>query len=439
MKILRYEAKGFRGRLAHFAEDPAAAAPVRETVREIIAAVRERGDAAVLDYTEKLDGFRCRPGELRIGEEELAAAPKVLSPAQRRHIREAIRSVREFHRRGMPRSWSGKNLHGAKVGERWYPIRRVGIYIPAGQVPLVSTAVMTTTLARLAGVDSMAVFTPAGRSGSISRQMLAGLALCGVKEVYRVGGAQAVAAMAHGTRTIERVDKIMGPGNVYVAEAQRQVFGEVGVDLLPGPSEAMAIAAADARPDWLAADLLAQAEHGSGRERVYYIYQDTRQAEQVRKAAAKMLPKLKHREAVERIWKERTLGIEVPDWESAVDVANFVAPEHLELHVDPRLAEWLTRHIRTAGAILRGHHTATVLGDFTAGPSHTLPTGRSGRFFSGLKITDFMRRSSLVEYDTNSLEKAREVVRTFAELEDLDAHGNSMEIRFAEEAGEQDR
>lgn len=433
MKTLQFGSRGFWGRLQRFAEDPAAATgSVRETVGEILAAVRERGDAAVLEYTQKLDGFRCGAAELRIGEAELGAATRALRPAQRRHIREAIRSVKEFHQRGKPKDWTARNPQGALVGERWYPIRRVGIYIPAGQVPLVSTAVMTTTLARLAGVESMAVFTPAGADGRVSEQMLAGLSLCGVQEVYRIGGAQAVGAMAYGTQTIERTEKVMGPGNAYVAEAQRQVFGEVGVDLLPGPSEAMAIADETARADWLAADLLAQAEHGSGRERVYYLFQDREQAKAVRREVGRILPRLKHREAVERIWKERTLGILVPDLAGAAEVANFVAPEHLELHVEKAAAKWLTGAIRTAGAILRGHETATVLGDFTAGPSHTLPTARTGRFFSGLKITDFMRRSSVVEYDRKSLERAREVVRTFAELEDLDAHGYSMEIRFEE-------
>jgi histidinol dehydrogenase len=192
----------------------------------------------------------------------------------------------------------------------------------------------------------------------------------------------------------------------------------------------MLIADESARPRWLAADLLAQAEHGSGRERVYFLYHDKEQPASVRKEVKQILPGLRHRDAVARIWRERTLAIHCPDLKAAAEVANFVAPEHLELHVGKAVANDLTRRIRTAGAILRGHETATVLGDFTAGPSHTLPTGRTGRFFSGLKITDFMRRSSIVEYDERSLARARDVVATFAELEDLDAHGLSMEVRF---------
>jgi histidinol dehydrogenase len=239
--------------------------------------------------------------------------------------------------------------------------------------------------------------------------------------------------MAFGTRTIPAVNKVMGPGNAYVAEAQRQVFGQVGVDLLPGPSEAMAIADSTARPDYLAADLLAQAEHGSGREQLYFVYMDEALANQVEQAVEAMIPRLKHADAIRRVWKSGTVFIKVKNLEEAIEVANFMAPEHLELHVAKINYSRLVKEIHTAGAILCGHETPTVLGDFTAGPSHTLPTSRTGRFFSGLKITDFMRRSSIVQYDRTSVRKARDVIRVFSELEDLDAHGQSMEIRFKDE------
>ena len=430
MKKFNASDPDFFRKLGKFAADEASRGELEATVKDILEQVRLRGDAAVLEYTMTFDGFKSTAAGLRIGPDELKAAEASLLPAQRKHIREAIRCVRDFHRKGLPRSWTAANPHGARTGERWYPIQRVGIYIPAGNVPLVSTAVMTTTLARLAGVKSIAVFTPANSDGEISQQMLAGLSLCGVEEVYRVGGAQAIAAMAFGTRTINPVMKIMGPGNAYVAEAQRQVFGRVGIDLLPGPSEALAIADGTANAEFIAADLLAQAEHGSGRERVYYVYTSERQARKVALTAERMIPTLGHAEAISKIWKSRTCFIKVPGLSKAIEVANFIAPEHLELHVKKDLFPRLAKEITTAGAILCGHFTPTVIGDFTAGPSHTLPTSRTGRFFSGLKITDFMRRSSIVEYDARSLGKAREVVRVFSELEDLDAHGQSMEIRF---------
>lgn len=430
MKHLKFEDPRFYRKLETFASDATEDAKVSATVSEILEQVRDRGDRAIIELTEKFDGFRSTAAKLKIDPAKMKTAEKSLDPRQRKAIREAIRCVREFHRKGLPSNWSDRNPHGALVGERWYPIGRVGIYIPAGNVPLVSTAVMTTTLARLAGVGSIAVFTPAGKAGDISPQMLAGLSLCGVSEVYRIGGAQAIAAMAFGTRTIRPVNKVMGPGNAFVAEAQRQVFGMVGVDLLPGPSEALAIADDSARPDYLATDLLAQAEHGSGKERVYFVHTSDPQADEVHKQILSMLPGLKHQQAVRKILRSRMCFIKVPDLKAAAEVANYIAPEHLELHLRKRSINMLLREIKTAGAILCGHDTPTVLGDFTAGPSHTLPTSRTGRFFSGLKITDFMRRSSVVEYNRQALHNAREVVRVFSELEDLDAHGNSMEIRF---------
>lgn len=420
----------FQSKLSRFIRDKETTAQVKDTVARILEDVRLRGDRAVIDYTRKFDGFACRPAGLRLDVAEIKAGEASLSRAQRAAIQSAIRCVTDFHKQGLPSSWSKRNPHGALVGERWYPLNRVGVYIPAGNVPLVSTAVMTLPIAKLAGVSSVAVFTPAGPDGTISAQMLAGLSLCGATEVYRVGGAQAIAAMAYGTKTIPAVDKIMGPGNAYVAEAQRQVFGTVGIDLLPGPSEAMLIADQSARIDWLAADLLAQAEHGSGRERLYFVYSDARQAEAVCQAIEEQLPRLRHAAAIRHIWKTRTALIEVKSIEQAIEVANFIAPEHLELHLTSVAQKRCMREIRTAGAILLGHETPTVIGDFTAGPSHTLPTARTGRFFSGLKVTDFLRRSSFAQYDRAALVKARETVAVFSQLENLDAHGRSMEIRF---------
>lgn len=434
MKTFKFQSRGFYKRLQDFMDGQNQDETVTQTVAAILNDVRLRGDQAVLDYTRRFDGFDSQPAALRISEQQLRDGAKSLSPNDRKSIKEAIACVRDFHVRGMPKNWQGNNPHGAMVGERWYPIQRVGIYIPAGNVPLVSTAVMTTTLARLAGVPEIAVFTPAGNDGAISPQMLGGLWLCGVREVYRIGGAQAIAAMAYGTATIPAVCKIMGPGNAYVAEAQRQVFGTVGVDLLPGPSEAMAIADESANPQWLAADLLAQAEHGSGREKIFYVYQGASQAAAVRTAMGEQLKNLQHSGAIKKVLKQGTAFIEVTNLEEAIAVANYVAPEHLELHVARKNENRLIQGITTAGAILIGHETPTVLGDFTAGPSHTLPTNRTGRFFSGLKITDFMRRSSLVRYRMPALRKARAVVETFARLENLDAHGQSLEIRLGENA-----
>lgn len=406
---------------------------ITATVRDILDNVRKNGDSAVAGYTERFDGFSGDGEGFRVDTAALRAGARSLTKSDKSAILEAIRCVREFHQHGMPANWTARNPHGATVGERWYPVRRVGIYIPAGNVPLVSTAVMTTTLARIAGVSGIAVTTPAGPDGRISPQMLGGLWLCGVREVYRIGGAQAVAALAYGTESIAPVDKIMGPGNAYVTEAQRQLFGTVGVDLLPGPSEAMAISDESANPEWLAADLLAQAEHGSGREKIFYLYTDPRQAQAVKAAMREQVKSLRHASAIRKVLRDGMLMIEVRHLDEACEVANFVAPEHLELHVAARNERRMMNRIHTAGAILLGHETPTVLGDFTAGPSHTLPTNRTGRFFSGLKITDFMRRSSVVKYRRSALKRARHVVAAFSRLENLDAHGRSLEIRFKSE------
>ena len=304
--------------------------------------------------------------------------------------------------------------HGATVGERHHAIRRCGLYIPGGQVPLVSTVLMTALPAKVAGVPELCACTPPGPDGKINPDILAALYLCGVTEVYAVGGAQAVAAMALGTRTIAPVDKIFGPGNTFVTEAKRQVFGLVGVDLLPGPSEVMIIADRTARPEWVAADLCAQAEHGSGKEKLYLVTETEAFAKKCLAAARTQSATLTHGEKIRKALDAKVCVILVPKIEDAAEAANLVAPEHLELMVAKGKLKKLSAQITTAGAILIGNHTPTVLGDFTAGPSHTLPTGGTGRFFSGLRVADFLRRTSLVQYDPASLKKAAGVVDAFA-------------------------
>jgi histidinol dehydrogenase len=261
--------------------------------------------------------------------------------------------------------------------------------------------------------------------------MLAALAMVGIEEVYKVGGVQAIGALAYGTKTIAPVDKIFGPGNAYGMEAKRQVLGTVGIDLLPGPSEVMLIADGGANPRHLAADLLAQAEHGSGKEILYYATTSKAQVAKVERAIEAQLPALRHGKKCAAIIKDRCLAILCRNLPQTAEVANYIAPEHLELQVADKALPALNQAITTAGAILQGYYTPTVLGDFTAGPSHTLPTGRAGRFFSGLQATDFLRRSSTVRYDARSLAKAAPVVETFARLEELDAHGNSLKLRLS--------
>lgn len=399
-------------------------------VAAILADIKGRGDAAALEYTEKFDGAKLTTNKLRVRPEELKDAVKTLSTADRSSIRESIAMVKDFHKKTLPKNWKERNAQGGIVGERFYPIRRVGLYIPGGSVPLVSTVIMTAVLAKLVKCPEICVCTPPAADGSIAPGILAVLSMIGIDEVYAIGGAQAIGAMAYGTATIPVVDKIFGPGNAFVMEAKRQVLGTVGIDLLPGPSEVMVIADAGAKADYVAADLLAQAEHGSGKEIVYLVTTSKALFNKVKQALAKQLPGCSHAENCKTVLESRFLTVFCKNLDQAAEVSNYVAPEHLELQVADKSINALTQKITTAGSILQGYMTPTVLGDFTAGPSHTLPTGRAGRFYSGLQASDFMRRSSILRYDAKSLRNAAPVVETFARLEKLDAHGRSLSIRL---------
>jgi histidinol dehydrogenase len=401
-----------------------------ENVAQILGEVERHGDAAVRDYTRKFDGVDVPPSRLRVPVKEIAAAAKLVTPGQKRAFAEAIRCVRAFHQKTLPASWRMRNPHGAVVGENFYPLRRVGINVPGGQVPLVSTVIMTTVLAQMAGVREIAVCTPPDKSGGTHPGLLAALALCGVKEVYRMGGIQAMGALAFGTATVPAVDKLCGPGNAYTIEAKRQLLGTVGVDLLPGPSEVMVLCDTSANAHWAALDLLAQAEHGTGKERLYLVSTSRRKLTEIIAEVKVHAAKFSHGNRLDDVLKEGFVAIHATNLDEAAAVANYVAPEHLELQVKKSALNKLTKDITTAGAILLGGQTPTVLGDFTAGPSHTLPTGRTGRFFSGLRVTDFMRRSSIVQYDARSLPKAAGVVAAFSAMESLPAHGESLKARL---------
>ncbi|MGJ3243183.1 MAG: histidinol dehydrogenase [Opitutales bacterium] len=434
MRTLRYASRGFWKRFAGQVAATGGRATVGEIVTRILNEVEAEGDPAVLRYTREFDKTDLARKGLRVPVSALANAAEAMPADERRIIRQALAEVRSFHKRSLPKDWSGQNRQGGSVGERHFPIRRVGLYIPGGSVPLVSSVLMNTVPAQVAGVPEIAVATPpvAGGDGLPAAPVLAALHLCGIEEVYSMGGVQAVGALAFGTSTVPAVDKVCGPGNAFVNEAKRQVFGRVGIDLQPGPSEVMVIADSTAKPAFVAADLLAQAEHGTGKEKAYAVFTDPALIDPVKTEIRKQLRTLSHAAAIRQVLDNHTFLIEVPDLEAAAAVANFVAPEHLELQVADRDLEPLTRKITTAGAIMQGHLTPTVLGDFTAGPSHTLPTDRTGRFFSGLRTADFLRRSSVIRYDRNSLEQAAPVVALFSRLEQLDAHGRSLTVRLEE-------
>jgi len=430
MRTLSSSDPAFRAELDRFCSGATLPLAMQTAVTEIIAAVRVRGDEAVAEFTRKFDKAELIPAQFRVTARELAAGAKSLSRAQRTAVRAAHRNIVAFNRRDLPRDWTARNPDGASTGERFYPIRRVGLYVPGGQVPLVSTVLMTVTLAQIAKCPEIAVFTPPGPDGQVSPALLGALHFLGVGEVYRIGGVQAIAAMAFGTATIPAVDKVFGPGNAYTVEAQRQVFGAVGVALLPGPSEAMVIADGTANPAYAAADLLAQAEHGSGREKVFLVTTSDKMRQAVEAEIERQLLEAGRADLIRKVLAEGALAIVVKSLDEAAEVANAVAPEHLELEVAAKAVPRLLKRITTAGALLIGGDTPTVLGDFVAGPSHTLPTGRTGRFFSGLRVADFLRRTSVVRYDARSLLKAAQTVAAFAAMEQLDAHGRSLTCRL---------
>lgn len=422
MKILDYKSATFAEDLKKACESVALSPEIVSAVDSVIAAVRERGDDAVRELTKKFDGADV--ADTAVSEAEMKAAAKLVSASDKKAMREAIASVKAYHLHTKPKNWRAKNPHGATIGENFYPINRVGIYIPGGSAPLVSTVVMTVTLAKIAGCPEICVCTPPARDGSVNPHILCALGLLGVREIRKIGGAQAIAAMGVGTQTIKPVDKLFGPGNAFVIEAKRRLFGEVGCDLLPGPSEVLVVADASANPRYIAADLLSQAEHGSGKEKIFLVCTSKKVVEAVRRQIEKLAPELSRAEKLKKIIADGCYVVLVPNLDAAAEVANYVAPEHMELQIAS--PEKLAGKITTAGAILAGEFTPTVLGDFTAGPSHTLPTGRTGRFSGGLQLADFMRRSSFVKYDRKSIAKARDVVVAFGKMESLDAHYGSL-------------
>ena len=422
MKILEYKSATFAEELKKACESASLPQEAKDAVASVIADVRANGDRAVLAYTKKFDGVELK--SLKVSEEEMKAAAKKVSAADKRAMREAIASVKAYHLHTKPKNWRARNPQGAKIGENFYPIRRVGLYIPGGSAPLVSTVVMTATLAKIAGCPEICVCTPPAKDGSVNPHILCVLGILGVREIYKIGGAQAIAAMGVGTESVAPVEKLFGPGNAYVIEAKRQLFGNVGVDLLPGPSEVLIVADAKANPRYIAADLLSQAEHGSGKEKIFLVCTSKKVVEAARKQIEILSASLSRAEKLKKIIADGCYVALVPNLAAAVEVANYVAPEHMELQVEQ--PEKLVPQITTAGAILVGEYTPTVLGDFTAGPSHTLPTGRTGRFSGGLQLVDFMRRSSYVEYDKKSIARARDVVVAFGKMESLDAHYSSL-------------
>ncbi len=396
-------------------------------VAEILAEVRREGDAALLRFTHKFDGADLSTSGLRVRDAETRAALGHLDPRVEEALEAAKRNVQEFARQSRRSDWAFENVQGARVGERFDPYARVGMYVPAGSAPLVSSAIMTVALASAVDVPEIVAVSPPNPAGEIDRNLLAALHLAGATEIYKLGGAQAIGALAFGSETVRPVVKVFGPGNAYVVEAKRQVFGFVSVDLLPGPSEIMVVADQTAKVDYVAADLLAQAEHGAASV-ICLVTIDPALADVLPEALERRLAGLRRQDALRAVLSRNASVVIVRDRAEAAAVANAFAPEHLSLAVaDP---DELAERITTAGAIFLGHQSPVAAGDFLAGPSHALPTGGAGKSFGGLTVDQFQRRTSLIAYDRESLSRSVELIQRFSEVEQLDAHGHSVTVRF---------
>ncbi len=426
MQVIRPGDRGYEKLLKGLNRRPVPDPQVREIVSEILEAVANDGDEAVIGFSEKFGGSRLDASRLRVTPAELEAARSGLPNYAREAIRSARANVRAFAKRSLRKNWFMKNKQGAVVGERFDPFQRVGIYVPGGTAPLVSTAVMTCTLAVAAGVREIVAVTPSAADGSVETALLGALAECGATEVYRVGGAQAIAALAFGTKTIHSVQKIFGPGNAYVVEAKRQVFGQVAIDLLPGPSEILVIADNSANSEWIAADLLAQSEHGRGSIAIL-LTDSPHVLDGVAASLDRQLGLSGRPKELALALKNASLVL-VGDLEAAITLANQFSAEHVAI-ATKRPGEIALR-LTTSGAIFLGGISPVVAGDFLAGPSHELPTGGAAKSFAGLTADQFQRRTSVVMFDEPSLRASLPVIETFSRIEGLDAHGRSASIRL---------
>ena len=430
MRILKHNETNFERKAAKiFNRQAVPADDLRLSVQKIISMVRRGGDKALSALTQKYDGASISSNDFLVKRGAIRRATKSVSSQVKKAVGISQVNVKDFALRGLRKNWKMKNAQGATVGELFQPFSRVGVYVPGGSAPLVSTSLMTVAIAKAAGVKEIVVCTPPGADGEINAELLYALDVSGATEIYKVGGAQAIAAMSIGTSSIGQVEKVFGPGNSFVVEAKRQLFGFVAVDLLPGPSEIFVLADSSARADWIASDLLAQAEHG-GDSQIAFGTTSLRLLEGVRTELKSQAKLLKRKKQISEVLRSGTTLVLLKSIKQGVELANNFAPEHLSLIVKNQ--QEVLPKLKACGAVFIGSYSPVSVGDFLAGPSHTLPTGGAGKSFPGLTADMFQRRTSVVELDKKSLKKSIPVVEVFAEIEGLDAHGNSARIREVE-------
>ncbi len=398
---------------------------IDQIVKEIIAAVRKNGDQALLDYTNKLDQFQIAKNNLKFSAAEFAAAEQNISIDLSNALKKAYNRVRNYHLRQMPKDDFHEDLEGVKTGWKWYPLQSVGIYVPGGLASYPSSVIMTATIAKIAGVKNISLVMPCP-GGKYNDAILVAAKICGVENIYKVGGAQAIAALAYGTESISKVNKIVGPGNAYVAEAKKQVYGDVGIDSIAGPSEILIIADESANPEYIAYDLLSQAEHDK-LARPILITDSELLARKVEAYVAQIITKLKRYDIANASWQNNKVIKLVKNKAEAAKIANQYAPEHMELMTNDN--QYYIDNISTAGAIFIGSYTPESIGDYMAGPSHVLPTYGSAKFSSGLSIYDFLRRSSIIECNKLAFNNLAEETILIAENEGLECHSLACKVR----------
>ena len=425
--------RGIDDVVAALTRAPEAVAPeIHRTVDEILTAVRTRGDAALCEYTTRFDGWSpASASDLALTAADFEAAERAIPADVRTALEYAADRIERYHAAAMPKSWRMTDEHGSVLGQEIRPLDRVGVYVPGGRAAYPSTVLMTVVPARVAGVREIVLVTPAA-GGRIEPVVLAAARLAGVTEGYRIGGAQAIAALAYGTARIGRVDKVVGPGNIYVALAKARVFGEVGIDMMAGPSEVIVVADASADADCVASDMLAQAEHDP-MARALLITDAAELIPEVAAALERQLTALPRRAIAAEALRANGALIRVNSIDDAVALANRLAPEHLELLVAVPAA--VLPRVRHAGAVFLGRHTPEVVGDYVAGPNHVLPTAGTARFASPLGTEDFVKRSSVIEYSPGGLRAAAPHLKTLTRVEGLEGHGNAAELRLRTDGG----
>lgn len=415
--------------ISQFCQRPAVDPVAEDLARAVLREIRARGDEAVMECLEKYDKVRLLPEQFKVSKSEINEARDSMDVEFMNAARESHKRISSFARAGLRKDWTQATPRGGTLGEQYRAFDRVGVYIPGGLAPLVSTALMTATLARVAGVSEVVACTPCGPDGKVNPYLLFGLELAGASEIYKLGGIQAIGAMAYGTKTIQKVQKIVGPGGPYVTAAKRLVYGDVAIDMLAGPSEIAVLADDTALAENVAADMLSQAEHGTGHEKTLLVTTSSNLATAVQLELVKQAESIAHRAGVARVLNEGTLIVIVSTLDAGMEICNDFAPEHLELMVrEPR--NWL-KNVRNAGAVFVGEWTPECAGDYVAGPSHVLPTGGTARMFSGLTVDDFRKRTSTIAFTRADLKDVLPVIEAFGRVEGLSAHARSARIRFS--------